>query len=211
MKNSQETTMRCFLAADLPESVKAAIGAIQERLRRRIQGVRWTAPAGMHLTLKFFGNIASDDIASISDVVRKALIGLRPISLSIGNLGGFPSVKGPRVLWIGMSGDVDPLRRLQEVLDAGFQEDCGFEREKRPFKPHLTLGRAASMRGAMVGLAEVLKKNESWQAATVSVRGLTLFKSELKPGGAVYSELEKYSFGSAGLAPGTEEADESAR
>lgn len=188
-------TIRAFLAIDLPAPVREKIAVIQAGLRSALEGVRWTRPEGIHLTLKFFGDIEKSDIGSISDIVdKKTRSGGGSLLLSLGRIGAFPNPGRARVLWLGVEGEIEKLASLQGSMEGDF-ETLGFARETRSFKPHLTLGRARSSRGAIKGLREVMEKMHYEKANPFSAGGLTLFKSDLMPGGAVYTKLAYFPFG----------------
>jgi 2'-5' RNA ligase len=190
---SDEKAIRAFLAIDPPEEIFREIIKIQERLKNAIQGdIRWVRPEGMHLTLKFFGYVYESDIENISRVVKDGVANMKALLLNVRNLGAFPSVNRPRVLWLGIDGDTNALISLQVEIDAGFQE-YGFKKEDRPFRPHLTLARIKEPKG-LIGLAEAVKKNEDYIAGSFTVTGLTLFKSDLKPTGAIYTKLSHFLF-----------------
>jgi len=190
---SDEKAIRAFLAIDPPEEIFREIIKIQERLKNAIQGdIRWVRPEGMHLTLKFFGYVYESDIENISRVVKDGVANMKALLLNVRNLGAFPSVNRPRVLWLGIDGDTNALISLQVEIDAGFQE-YGFKKEDRPFRPHLTLARIKEPKG-LIGLAEAVKKNEDYITGSFTVTGLTLFKSDLKPTGAIYTKLAHFLF-----------------
>jgi 2'-5' RNA ligase len=190
---SDEKAIRAFLAVDPPEEIFNEIIKIQERLRKAIQGdIRWVRPEGIHLTLKFFGYVYESDIANISHVVKNNVASMKELMLNVRNIGAFPTVSRPRVLWLGIDGDTDALIGLQAEIDTGFHE-YGFKKEDRPFRPHLTLARIKEPKG-LIGLAETLKKNEGYVAGSFTVSGLTLFKSDLKPMGAIYTKLAYFPF-----------------
>ena len=185
--------IRAFLAVDPPGSVREEMACIQERLKRSIRGmVRWAGPAGIHLTLKFFGDIGQDDVPLISEIVEKEAGIMEPLALEIKTLGVFPDARRPRVLWLGTAGDVPRLTMMQKKLDHGF-EDLGFEREDRPFRAHWTLARIKSPQG-LTGLERALESGSGLMAGAFTARSLTLFRSELRPQGAVYSKLAEYAF-----------------
>ena len=191
---SEEKSIRSFLAVDPPREIIDAIGMIQDRLRKNIQGdIRWVRPQGIHLTLKFFGAISESDVANISLVVENTTSNIAPFTLGIKRVGAFPDVKRPRVLWLGMDGDVDTLIRLHKEVDAELQK-YGFEKEDRTFRPHLTLARIKDPRG-LIGLAKIMEKRENYEAGSFSAAGLNLFKSDLTPKGAVYTKLAYFPFG----------------
>lgn len=189
--------IRVFLAIELPGDIKALVEGIKERLMPVLKGVRWTRPEGMHLTLTFFGDLFEDDVARISEVIEKNLRDISPMELNVGLPGGFPSLKRPRVLWLGIGGDSQRLTVLQAAIQEDLEE-CGFPGEKRSFKPHLTLGRVRS-RGEVISRTEdVIEKTGELGASRFDVRELILFESKLKPGGAIYTKLATFPFGGQG-------------
>jgi len=190
---SDEKSIRSFLAVELPPEVLNEMSGIQERLKKTLQGyISWVRPTGIHLTLKFFGNIAESDIPNISQAVKNAIVNVKPFTLNVQRFWAFPDVKRPRVLWLGLDGDIDVLIRIQKEMDRGFQE-CGFQKEDRTFRPHLTLARVKEPKG-VIGLAKIVEKSEDYKAGSFSVRGLTLFKSELTPKGVIYTKLVNFPF-----------------
>lgn len=185
---------RAFLAIELPESLRIGIGKIQDRLRPQVSGIRWTRPEGIHLTLKFFGDISGDEIEALCSVIEKTAAASSPFALRLGSPGAFPGIRRPRVLWIGVEGNLTSLIRIQQDVERDL-ETAGFKREKRPYKPHLTLGRFREP-GKSSGLEKALEeRNDASLAEKFMADGLTLFKSDLKPGGAVYTVLKFFPFG----------------
>jgi 2'-5' RNA ligase len=186
---TDEKKIRSFLALDPPEEVLGEIAAIQDRLRKLIQGdMRWVRPEGIHLTLKFFGDISGADVANIATVVGKAAEKEAPFSLAIGGAGVFPDLHRPRVLWLGMSGDVERLRVFQKAIEQALFR-IGFPREERPFRPHLTLGRIRNAKG-LTGLTRMLEMGAECTAGRFITSGLGLIQSELTPMGAIYTRLK---------------------
>jgi 2'-5' RNA ligase len=191
---ADEKGIRAFLAIDLPGDVREKIGDIQAGLKGVLEGVRWTRPEGIHLTLKFFGDIDKSTIGSISDIIEKKTKGFGPLSLAMGRMGAFPNPGKARVLWIGVEGETEKLASLQGGMEDDF-ETLGFARETRSFTPHLTLGRVRSSRRMITGLREAMEKIGYEKPDPFQAEGLTLFKSDLLPGGAVYTKLAYFSFG----------------
>jgi 2'-5' RNA ligase len=186
-------TIRAFLALDPPPEVLRKIADIQVALRRNIQGaLSWVRPEGIHLTLKFFGDIAAKEVGAISEVAAVQAAGTRPLKLEAKGLGLFPGTRRPRVLWLGIGGEVERLIAMQQAIDQEL-EACGFPREKRPFRAHLTLARIKSPQG-LSGLDGVLTAKGSESAGKFTATGLTLFKSELTPKGAIYTTLGHFPF-----------------
>jgi 2'-5' RNA ligase len=131
--------MRLFAAVPVAEPARTEILALLARLRAAEWPVRWVQNEGLHLTLKFFGEVASERLEVIEEAVRIAGQDLGALSLTLGDLGAFPSESRPRVLWIGLEG-TPALELLQDRLErAG--EAIGFPPEGAPFQPHVTLGR----------------------------------------------------------------------
>lgn len=181
--------MRLFIAIELPEEIKGAIGALQDRFRASGLGANWTRPEGIHLTLKFLGDVEEKKIDSINAAMEQAAAGTGALRLSVSGAGAFPDVRSPRVVWLGLSGDIGQLSALQADLENAMIR-LGFEREARPFTPHLTLARIKFPR-----------PRDDWQRALagIGIVGLTAFtadrvslmQSELHSGGAVYRELRQ--------------------
>jgi 2'-5' RNA ligase len=186
-------TIRAFLALDPPPEILRTIADIQGMLRKNIRGsVSWVRPEGMHLTLKFFADIAADDINAISEVVAGHAAGVRTFHLEAKGLGVFPGLRRPRVLWFGIGGEVERLIAMQKAIDQGL-EACGFLREERPFRAHLTLARIKSPQG-LSGIEGVLAAKGSESAGKFTATGLTLFRSTLTPKGAIYTTLGHFPF-----------------
>jgi 2'-5' RNA ligase len=184
--------IRTFIAIDLPDPVRQAISKTQEKLRRTGLGIRWVRPQGIHLTLKFLGDIEKSDVEKVHGAMKEAVQSTSPFSLRGEGLGVFPDFKRPRVLWIGVAGDLETLRALQRDLD--FQlKGLGFPREKRAFKGHLTLGRA---KGRLDGnqLRRALQRYEDFSTDPFTAECLTFFQSDLRPTGAVYTKLAEVGF-----------------
>jgi 2'-5' RNA ligase len=185
--------IRAFLAIDPPAAVRDGIAAIQNRLRKVLTGdIRWTNPTGIHLTLKFFGNISEDDMDTIAAVVGPIAAGLTPLPLDIGTAGFFPDAKRPRILWLGTGGDVNRLVALQASIEDGLAVR-GFPKEERSFRPHLTIARIKSPKG-LTGASRLAETRSDYRAGSFTAEGVSLFQSTLTPRGAVYTELAKYHF-----------------
>jgi len=193
MRNKGEK-IRAFIAISLPESVLRAMGEAQETLRTLGRGIRWVRKEGIHLTLKFLGDVEADRVDSIHMAMERAAKGMSPFVLSGDGLGVFPDLRRPRVIWIGLSGDRQVLLALQTDLESQLK-GLGFPKEKRPFKGHLTLGR---VKGRLNGgeLRRALEALGSFQTEAFTVQSLALFQSTLRPQGAIYTKLAQVSLGS---------------
>ncbi|HQG66761.1 MAG TPA: RNA 2',3'-cyclic phosphodiesterase [Smithella sp.] len=192
MTADSEKNIRAFLAIEPPENVLEEITRLQEKLKREISGrLSWTRPQGQHLTLKFFGDISRKDINNISTVVQKRVVAEQKLNLKIEKLGVFPDARRPRVLWCGVTDDVEKLINLQRKLDSDFAA-IGFPAEDRSFKAHLTLARIKDPR-EITGMSEALKKYDSFKAGEFIADKLFLFQSNLSPQGAVYTKLADFA------------------
>lgn len=187
-------SMRVFIAVELPGSIIEHLEKVQHRLKGMLQGVRWVKPASIHLTLNFLGDTDSETIETLSRAVRRHTVPQGAITLSLAETGAFPDMARPRIIWIGLGGDRASLSGLKKRIGSEL-EGLGHGRETRAFIPHLTLGRVTSPRGAVPGLKEALEWKGDGEAPSFTVRGLTLFRSDLRPEGALYTPLERYPFG----------------
>ena len=189
-----EKNIRAFLAIDPPEDILQAMSRLQEKLKREISGrISWTKPQGQHLTLKFFGDISTDDVKNICSAVQNRVTSEPSLNLKVEKLGVFPDARRPRVIWCGVTVDVEKLSVLQKQLDSDFA-GIGFPREDRPFRAHLTLGRIKDSHG-LTGISESLTKYSAFAAGVFSCNELILFQSRLTPQGAIYTKLAKFALG----------------
>lgn len=186
--------LRLFVAVDLPEEVRAALGRLLDDLKRRdLGGLRWVRPQGIHLTLKFLGETPAERLPEIEAALARALRGAARLRLHLGELGTFADRRGPRVLWLDVSGDVPALQGLQAAVETALR-DVGFPPEERQFSPHLTLARVPQP--PPPGIAERLSEALAAAGAPsgqIDVREIVLMRSTLQPGGAVYEQLAAFA------------------
>ena len=184
--------LRAFLAIELPDDVKEAVFRLGGELVASGVKIRPVAKTAMHLTVKFFGDITPNQVELIKAGMEKAAANFPPFSLSALGLGAFPGYKNPRVVWVGLGGDTLILSNLANGLEKSWQT-LGFPPEDRPFKGHLTVGRAKD-RIAPEKMAEALKIYGSFESRTFEAEALTLYRSELLPGGPRYTVLARSNF-----------------
>ena len=188
MDNQQ---IRSFIAIELPEEVKTGLRRLQTGLKLPEHTfVKWVAPESIHLTLKFLGNISPAKVAEITRVMEQASQGVSPFQLEVTEVGAFPNMRQPRVLWVGIKGEIDTLVVWQQRIDKGLLP-LGFAKETRPFTPHLTLARLREgcSPGDRRDFGEMVAKTPIEVSYKFNVNRLSLMKSQLLPGGAVYSRL----------------------
>ncbi len=182
--------VRSFLAIDLPDRQKNTISQAVETWRRYRAAVRWTAVSRLHLTLKFLGDVPETAIGEIAEACRQAASRHRAFELKLTVTGIFPSLKRPRILWVGL-GPVQEgaLHGLQQEIEQ-MLEDAGFPREKKPFSPHITVGRVKSGKNLRPLIEEFMRYEPD--PAPFSMDSFTLYSSTLTPRGPIYRELERF-------------------
>lgn len=180
-------TIRTFIAIELPEKIIYTISKVQEEIKSYGLKIRWVRPENIHLTLKFLGDIKTADTEKVARAVSESATGYPALSLAVKGIGVFPGIKKPRVLWLGISKQLDLLTALQKTLDEKL-EAMGFPKEKRPFRGHLTLGRIKSVIDPKT-LHDVLKEFIQFESEPFFADRIILYKSDLKPNGAVYTKL----------------------
>ena len=194
--------IRTFLAIELSDDLRAQVSRVQHDLKTRLvrdlpRDVRmaWVRPAAIHLTLKFLGDIDEQCVIPLQTAMADALGPKTAVAIPLERIGGFPSLQQPRVLWVGPSEGWergDDARRLVDIHRA--VEACcvsmGCAPEPRPLSPHLTLARikeGASQIGRALAKSGVLAR--SFALPALSVKAVTLMRSELRPTGSVYTKL----------------------
>lgn len=184
-----QQTIRTFIAFELPPAVISLLDKVQQDLERLKIRARWVRPENIHLTLKFLGDITPDHIDKIGAAMTAAAFEFSPVTLSVRGVGVFPGIKRPRVIWVGLGGDIRSLFAFQSRLEEKLA-GAEFPKDKRPFKAHLTLGRIkqaanpASIRQMITNYAGLCSEEFTFNQ-------VILFKSDLKPSGAVYSNLKQ--------------------
>jgi 2'-5' RNA ligase len=179
--------MRIFVAIELPVTVAESIGQTQAELKHLLppDSVRWMRPHRIHLTLKFIGEVASNSWEDYRSAMVKGIGGAKQFPVQIAGFGCFPNMRRPRVLWLGVEERSGSLEKLQAKIEENV-EQLGISRDNRPFKPHLTLGRV-KRQGSR--LAQMLRTFKPGSIGSFKVREITLFESELRSTGAVYTKL----------------------
>ncbi|MBW2163599.1 MAG: RNA 2',3'-cyclic phosphodiesterase [Deltaproteobacteria bacterium] len=180
--------VRTFLAIDLPGTQRKILEEHQGRWKSTKADVRWIYPSNMHLTLKFLGEIQESSTENLIAVCKEVCCLHRSFSLLLNGTGIFPSLKRPRVLWIGVGGKTDLLCKLQNSIETALEKK-GFSREDRAFTSHLTVGRIRSPR-RLSRLLEVFLKDEI-VIKPFTVKEVIVYKSQLTYRGPIYSPLAK--------------------
>jgi 2'-5' RNA ligase len=177
--------VRTFVAVFPPQRVREALFRAARDLPAS-NAFRLIGPEKLHITLKFLGNVAEDDLIRVEQALEQLRGRHEPFEVSTSGFGAFPSEKKARVLWAGVGDGSGPLRAVAQSVD-DLLEPAGFEREKRPYMPHLTLGRARGQGAKLAG------ESVDPPALRFSVSSVDLVESVPGKGGVTYSVLETYS------------------
>lgn len=180
-------SIRSFLALEIPLAQRMRLAEEQERLRRRLPPARWVRPEGLHLTVKFLGEVDRELLLALAAELGPEVSGAGPVRVVFAGAGFFPNPKRPRVAWVG--GSAEPIGPLVTAVErVAFRH--GFERERRPWSSHLTMARLREPwreRDAQ----SFLHWGEGLSLEPFACDELVLFASSLEPGGAVYTALER--------------------
>ena len=180
--------VRTFVAVEMPETVRQQFRDVQAELRRAEAHVKWVEPHNIHVTLKFLGEIPEERLEGLYNGVAQGVHACAPFEINLSRLGAFPNLRRPRVVWIGIDSGKERLIELQERLEESISQH-GFPQERRPFSPHLTIGRVKSPRGAD-DLVDAIKAT-SFQSGPIEVGEVVVMKSTLTPEGPTYTPLRR--------------------
>jgi len=185
--------MRTFIAIDLDDAIKQEISLLLGKLQAKSRSVRWIRRQGMHVTLKFLGEIAPEKLKPVESVLEAVTKDRESFPMLLRGMGKFPPGRGtPRVIWVGIE-ENPSLSALQSALEDGL-DSIHFPREKRIFHPHLTLGRVKSP-SELDSIPVEIENNQKTLFGEMQVRKVTFFQSTLKPTGAEYSVISEYKLG----------------
>ena len=183
--------VRSFIATELPDELKEGLAQLQTRLKSsNPSSVKWVDPSGIHLTLKFLGNIDVAKISEITQAIEAATQGISPFHLEVKGLGVFPNLRRVQVVWVGMGGEIDKLRQLQQRIESNLVP-LGFAAESRSFTPHLTLARLRdhALPADRERLGQLIAGTKFEKVHTIDVVSINLMRSQLTREGAIYSRL----------------------
>ena len=194
---ASEEKIRIFVAVELPDAVKAEFAGLATAIDALgVRGARTVRPEGIHLTLKFLGDVSVELVPEIEAAMDSAADKVAPFDLSLGDAGVFPNPRATRVLWVGVAGDMDSLGRLQQRIEESLA-GLGFRPDRRGFNPHITAGRVRDRvsNADRRKVTETLLSHE-YARPLIHVEGISLIRSTLHPHGAIYESL--YSVGLGG-------------
>jgi 2'-5' RNA ligase len=180
--------IRAFIAFEIPGSVRQIIGREQRAIKAELPGARWARPEGQHLTLQFLGATTDDRLARLSSEVAPRVAGLAAVTVGLSGAGFFPSTQRPRVAWIGGEA-IGGAAVAEAVRDAS--AGAGFDPDRRPWTLHLTQARL-DRPWPRAAVEAFLEWGRGLEIEPFACREVVLFRSELRPGGAVYTPLERF-------------------
>jgi len=185
--------MRTFIAIEISEEIRDSLAQIQSHLKYAGADVKWVVPGNIHLTLKFLGEITEERCAKVKSALDSIAATAKPFELSIKDIGAFPKLEYPRVIWVGLDKgakeSVDLAAKVDDALST-----LGFQKETRPFAAHLTIGRVRSSKNKEA-LKEKVTNHKPQVTGPHLVTSVTLFQSTLTPRGSIYARLHEARLG----------------
>lgn len=185
------SVIRAFIAIDLPPEVLHCLDDVSQQLKQELGGapVRWVPVENIHLTLKFLGDVSESNIDMLTDFLQSTVSNVKQFEFSVGGLGAYPKPHRPRVIWVGVEAPPE-LMTAQRSVESEMSR-LGYARERRPFNPHLTLGRVSrhSTNQDVSNIADVIKTHTVGYLGSARVTALHIYRSDLKPSGAIYTKL----------------------
>lgn len=193
------SVIRAFIAIEISSEIQEKLKQLTSHLKQQLEGVpvKWVPVENIHLTLKFLGNVSISNVEVLKKILDAEVASHHPFEVSVGELGAFPNTRRPRVLWVKLQAPPD-LNEIQRCIE---QETArlGYAREKRAFKPHLTMGRVARHANSdqVRRVGQVLESTNVGFLGAMRVKYVHLFRSDLEPTGAVYTRIHTAEFMSA--------------
>lgn len=183
--------LRLFFALETPLIIREEIAALSRALRQTGADVRWETPDRSHCTLRFLGDTEESLLPELVEAAAPIAREAPGVRVRYGNIGAFPAMRDPRILWVGIEEPAGTLLRLRESLDGALVR-LSIPREEKPFHPHVTLGRVRSRRG--IDDLITAMKSTTFESPPATLKELLLIKSELRPAGSVYTTLRTFPF-----------------
>lgn len=180
------------MAIKLPEELIKALSGVAALLDRRSKGISWTNPLSIHLTLKFIGEMPEEKAEEVGNRLLEAAEGIKPFTVTVESIGAFPTLRAPRVVWAGIR-EEPALMTLAAKIEERLIS-AGIEKDEKPFHPHLTLCRIKSPAEGRE-LSRLIEGQKPQIKMDFPVRSFVLFRSELRPGGAIHTPLKTISLG----------------
>ncbi len=179
--------IRSFICVEIDDAIRAALADAQQALAGAGGQVRWSKPENVHVTLKFLGDIAEENVGAACRIVKSVAGGYDAFDITVAGFGAFPNWRRPRVVFAHVDDPTGALAKLTKAFEREMTA-IGVKREKRPFRSHLTLGRVKPTRG-IDGLAAAVAERGDETFGSQAVGEVVLMRSELRPAGPIYSRL----------------------
>ncbi len=186
--------IRAFIAVDLPDALIEEVASLQTELKRTGADVKWVEARNLHLTLKFLGDIEETLVPTLEEALTGLVHPRTPFMFHLEDLGAFPRVSHPRVVWVGIKNGQEDLMALASSVESALSR-LGIPKEERPFSPHLTIGRVRSS-DRLTPLVQKLQSASFKGKVPAPVDHLTLYQSALSPQGPTYTPLAQFPLGS---------------
>jgi len=188
--------IRTFIAVLISPELKSRIGEVEENFKKLPCDVKWVAEENLHITLKFLGNVSENKLEAVCSAVQKTAAAIPSgFELAMSGVGAFPNIGRPQVIWVGVHKGGEEMAKLAELLDDALS-GLGFEKEKKRFSAHVTIGRARSPRG-LDSLAEAIRTMQAEDLGSETIESIAVMKSELRPSGPVYSVVGEFKLGAS--------------
>ncbi len=189
--------IRAFVAIDLPNDVNKCLEKVSRDLQKHLAGIpiRWVPIHNIHLTLKFLGDVSESNLEVLKQILDAEANLQTPFEISVGGLGAFPKIKRPRVIWTGIEAP-DELIALQKGIEVQTNR-LGYSPDKKPFSAHLTLGRVSRNINLhdLQRVGDLLDSLKVGFVGAAMIQSIHLYRSDLRPQGAVYTKLHTAQFG----------------
>lgn len=181
--------MRTFVSIEIPDDIKERIEKLVNKLKRMLTPIRWVEQKNLHVTLKFIGWVKDEKVPPLIECIKGCAGKFGSFDLSFSGLGVFPSVKRPRVIWIGTGTGADKVKKLGECMESEMAKE-GIREEEREFSPHLTIGRIKE-KIDVGALNDFIEKNKNIEFGKFTVDHVSMMKSTLRRSGPIYEEIEQ--------------------
>jgi len=185
------SVIRAFIAVDLSSEIRQGLDEVMAGFKRQLDGmpIRWVPASNIHLTLKFLGDVSIATLEMLTKILKAEVASHHPFEISVGGSGAYPNIRRPRVIWVGLEAPAE-LGAVQSGIENTMAR-LGYAREERPFSPHLTLGlvgRSVSSQDVAC-ISKALETTKVGFLGAACVREVYLYRSDLKPSGAVYTPV----------------------
>ncbi len=186
--------IRSFIAFEIPESIRREIARTMRQMATHWPEYRWVDTDQLHLTMNFLGDVPDEKITDVCQVLRKVVPAFDAFSFTLSGLGAFPKAKRPRVLWLGVTEGASQLSKLYYQL-ADDLEHLRLERDRKAFRPHVTLARIRDRQRWSDSIVEKVERNDPLEMGVVDANQLVLYSSHMEKAGPVYTPMDRVGLG----------------